>query len=98
MSRPSLPAPTSYWIGACFAIILSGFFTQLLGELRWTLPLGYAFGSAYPALLLAGALVYARRNVPGWLLAGALAFGFARGVLGVAGNPGLAHGAALIVA
>ncbi len=97
MSRPSWLAPTSYWIGACFAIILSGFFTQLLAGLRWTLPLGYAFGSAYPALLVAGALVYARRNVPGWLLPGALAFGFARGLLGVAGNPGLAHGAALIV-
>jgi len=90
--------PGGYWSWACVVILFSGAATLLDLHASWALPTGYALGSLYPALLLAGALCYASRRVPILPLAGAaLAFGALRGVAQLAGHPGIAHGAALLV-
>jgi PAS domain S-box-containing protein len=47
----------------------------------WQAPLAHLSGSLPPALLVAGALAYRERRVPGWLLPGALAVGGLRAAL-----------------
>jgi PAS domain S-box-containing protein len=63
----------------------------------WTLPLACGLGTLYPALLLAGSLAYADRDVPRWLAPAGFALGALRGALGLGGEPLLAHGAALVL-
>lgn len=88
--------PSVYWTWACIAILASGALT-LVPIGHWTLPGGYALGTLYPALLLTGALGYARRHMPRWLPIAAFALGAGRGFAQLAGQPGLAHGLALAV-
>jgi nitrogen-specific signal transduction histidine kinase len=47
--------------------------------------LAHATGTAFPALLLAGALAFAGHSVPGWLVPLGLAIGAVRGVCEIAG-------------
>ncbi|GAG45366.1 unnamed protein product, partial [marine sediment metagenome] len=59
----------------------------------WAAPPAYVLASLFPALILAGALSYARRTIPSWLLPGALLFGLVRA--GLAENEGTAIAQAL---
>jgi len=59
----------------------------------WVAPPAYVLGSLFPALILAGALSYARRAIPTWLLPGALLWGLVRA--GLAENGGIAIAQAL---
>ena len=90
-------APTTWWAWACTAVFLSGASTLLVQQGGWTFVLGFALATLYPALLLAGALRYAAREVPIWLPLGAIAIGAARGVAYVSGHPEWASGISLAV-
>jgi PAS domain S-box-containing protein len=87
----------SFWTWAAFAILASGMGTQILGNLPWATVIGYAMGTVYPALLLAGAVVYSGRERPRGLVAAAMLLGAGRGLLVNFGEPVLAHGLALLV-
>jgi two-component system cell cycle sensor histidine kinase/response regulator CckA len=89
--------PSACWAWACLAILSSGALTRLAPGSAWSVTLGYALGTLYPALLLAGALGYAGRRSPVWLPLAALAVGAGRGAAQLVGLPGLAHGVALAV-
>jgi PAS domain S-box-containing protein len=89
--------PSVCWAWACIAILGSGALTRLAPGSAWGVPLAYALGTLYPALLLVGALGYAGRRAPGWLPLAALGVGAGRGAAQLAGLPGLAHGVALAV-
>ncbi len=88
--------PNTYWVWACVALFGNGASNFAFVEAPALAPVGYAFGTAYPALLLAGALAYAERRVPSWLVAAALAAGALRGVLGLVGEIGLSQGVSLV--
>ena len=107
--RRSDPSPAAFWSWACVAILGSGLCTALAPDVGWALYVGYALGTAYPALLLGGALAYSGRPVPRWLIPPALALGAlragiaqadfvltARGVTAIA-EPALALAAAVVV-
>jgi hypothetical protein len=96
LRRPEA-GPTAFWTWGCFALFGSGLCTFILAEFRWSLPVGHAMATAYPVFLLAGALVYAERDMPRWLLPVALALGFGRGLLAMVGLEDLSHGIALVV-
>jgi PAS domain S-box-containing protein len=55
----------------------------------------YPLGSLFPALLLSGALAYAGRPLPRWLLPAALVWGLARAGAAAAGHPEVAWSMAL---
>ena len=95
LRRPGA-GPTAFWTWGCFALFGSGLCTFVLPDFRWSLPLGHMLGTAYPAFLLAGALVYAERRRPKWLLPVALALGLARGVFAEGGLPMLSLAIALV--
>ena len=84
-----LAGPTGYWTWACAAIFASGFCTLFASDYAWSLPIGYALGTAYPALLLSGALAYAGRRVPSWLPVLGFLVGFTRGLLALRLSPEL---------
>ena len=63
----------------------------------WAYYLSFPLGSAFPALLLAGALLLASRPVPGWLIPAAVGFGVLRAGLQIGAGPELAFGVALVV-
>jgi PAS domain S-box-containing protein len=96
LRRPEA-GPTAFWTWGCFALFGSGLCTFILPEYRWSLPVGHALATAYPVFLLAGALVYAERDWPRWLLSVALGLGFSRGLLAMGGLHDLSHGIALVV-
>ena len=96
----SLPADSHrgasvVWAWACLSLLASGLCTQLGGDPRWALPLGFALGTLYPALLLTGSLAYAGRTLPRWLPVVALGVGAGRGMAQLAALPALAHGVGL---
>lgn len=98
MLRRIQSSPTPWWAWACVSLFLSGACTSwLVSDAGAMLPLGYALGTLYPALLFAGALRYRGWDVPRILLPAALLLGAARGVAELAGLPALAHGAAMLV-
>ncbi|NIV73550.1 MAG: hypothetical protein GWN37_01570, partial [Gammaproteobacteria bacterium] len=72
LRRPEA-GPTAFWTWGCFALFGSGLCTFILAGFRWSLPVGHALATTYPVFLLAGALVYAERDRPRWLLPVALA-------------------------
>jgi PAS domain S-box-containing protein len=96
LRRPEA-GPTAFWTWGCFALFGAGLCAFILAEFRWSLPVSHALATAYPAFLLAGALVYAERDRPRWLLPVALALGFFRGLLAMGGLADLSHGIALAV-
>jgi len=79
LRRPGA-GPMAMWAWGCVALFGSGLCTFILAEFRWTLPVGHALATAYPVCLLAGALAYAERDRPRWLLPAALALGISRGL------------------
>jgi PAS domain S-box-containing protein len=95
LRRPGT-GPTAFWTWGCFALFGSGLCSFILADSRWGLPLGHALGTAYPAFLLAGAMVYAERSRPRWLLPVALALGLSRGLFAEGGLPLLSLGIALV--
>jgi PAS domain S-box-containing protein len=62
------------WINAFATLVL----VRVSGHSEWVAPPAYVLGSLFPALILAGALSYALRPIPSWLLPGALLFGLVR--------------------
>jgi len=97
MLRRFQSAPTAWWAWACTAILVSGASTLLVNEASWSYPAGYTLATLYSALLLAGALRYAAREVPVWLPVGAAVIGAARGFAFLGGHPEWAQGMALTV-
>jgi PAS domain S-box-containing protein len=95
LRRPTA-APTVLWTWGCFTLLGSALCILVLAEFGWTLPVGHALATAYPVFLLAGALVYAERDRPRWLLPLALALGFCRGLLVMGGLDDLSEGIALV--
>ncbi len=85
VARRGIFGANGYWTAGCVAIFASGTFGFLFPDAPSIVPLAYAFGTAYPSLLLAGALAFAGKRVPSWLLPAAVAAGALRGVLGVQG-------------
>jgi PAS domain S-box-containing protein len=96
LRRPDA-GPTAFWTWGCFALFGYGLCRFILPDFRWSLPLGHMLGTAYPAFLLAGALVYAERRRPKWLLPVALALVLARGVFAEGVLPMLSVGIALVL-
>ena len=80
-----IPSPNGYWIGAFLAILGSGALTFAVSGAPSLSVLALALGTLYPAFLLAGALRFAGRQVPIWLLPAAVAAGALRGALGLQG-------------
>lgn len=72
------PGALGLWLAATAAVFGAGICHLLLTELPWMLLPGYTLAVFYPALLLAGARVYAGRSVPAWLLPLALVAGVVR--------------------
>jgi PAS domain S-box-containing protein len=89
------PGALGLWLVATAAVFGTGVCQLLVEEVRWILLPGYALAVLYPALLLAGALVYAGRGLPAWLLPLALGAGVARAVSAELGWSGLALGVGL---
>ena len=67
LRRLESASPSAWWAWACVAIFVSGAFQLSFAEWPWALAAGYGLSMLYPALLLAGALSYAGRPVPGVL-------------------------------
>ena len=85
------PNAAALWTWACIAIVASGACNLLIGESGWILPFSFALGTAYPAMLLAGALAFTERRVPRWLAPGWLAVGASQGLLVMFDRPQLAQ-------
>lgn len=91
--RPLVPA--TFWTWAVVDLLGSGIATVIATEVSWSLPAGYAMGTVYPALHLAGALAFAGKAVPLWIFPAWLGVGALRGVLVMAGLPVVASTLAL---
>jgi len=74
----------------CMAVLLIG------GDAPWTKTVIHLLGPFFPALMLAGALAYAERPVPRWLMPLTFVLGIARWGLDRAGLEALDHGIALV--
>jgi len=96
LRRPAA-GPLVFWTWGCFTLLGSALCTLVLTEFGWTLPVGHALATTYPVFLLFGALVYAERDRPRWLLPLALALVFCRGLLVMGGLGDLSQGIALAV-
>jgi len=96
LRRPAA-GPVVFWTWGCFTLLGAALCVLVLAEFGWTLPVGHALTTAYPVFLLFGALVYAERERPRWLLPLALALGLCRGLLVMGGLDDLSQGIALAV-
>ena len=67
--RPDL-GPGIIWAVAWTAAFAALVIVRVGGDHQAACP-GYVLASLFPAMILAGALTYARRAVPSWLLPGA---------------------------
>jgi PAS domain S-box-containing protein len=81
------------WINAFATLVL----VRVSGDSEWVAPPAYVLGSLFPALILAGALSYALRRIPTWLLPGALLFGLVRAGLAENQAFAVAHVLSLII-
>jgi PAS domain S-box-containing protein len=88
---------TAFWVTGWILAGASGILTVLGDQVPRALLLSYPLGTLFAALLLAGALVFAEREIPAWLLPAALAFGLARVGLAAASMPGAAYAASLVL-
>ncbi len=95
LRRGRPPGALGFWLAATGTVFGAGVCQLLTGEIRWILLPGGVLEVLYPALLLAGALVYAGRAVPAWLLPLALGAGVARAAAAEAGWPVLSQGIGL---
>jgi PAS domain S-box-containing protein len=89
VQRPTSGAAT-YWMAGWLAAGVGGILGVVRDAFPWLSLLGYPLGSLFATLLLAGALVFAARPVPAWLLPLALVYGLARAGFVAAGLPGIA--------
>jgi PAS domain-containing protein len=83
MRKRSPASPALLWLCGWSFLLLSGL--GLHADSAWGGSLSQFGGTMLPALLLAGALAYCERRVPGWLLPGALGIALIRGALAQAG-------------
>jgi PAS domain S-box-containing protein len=82
LMRRSDAGPIAYWGLGALALLGAGICIFLIGDSSaWSRPVGNALGTLYPVLLLVGAMVFAGRRRPGWLITAALAVGLGRGLL-----------------
>jgi PAS domain S-box-containing protein len=96
LRRPDV-GPAAVWALAWIDLFATHALVEASVDLHWVSPPGYVLGSLFPALILAGAVSYARRPVPSWLLPGALLIGLARAGLVEAGALDLANVVSLLV-
>ena len=96
LRRPGL-GPMPFWIAGWIAAGASGVLILAAPDFPRLQFLTFPLGTLFPWLLLAGALVFAGRRVPGWMLPGALAYGLARSVLAAEGRADVAYALALAV-
>jgi PAS domain S-box-containing protein len=96
LRRPGL-GPMPFWIAGWIAAGAGGVLILAAPDFPRLQFLTFPLGSLFPWLLLAGALVFAGRRVPGWMLPGALAYGLARSVLAAEGRADVAYALALAV-
>jgi len=94
LRRPEL-GPASIWAMAWINAFATLVLVKVGGDPQstWVAPPAYVLGSLFPALILAGALSYARRTIPAWLLPAALLVGLVRA--GLAEHEGIAIAQAL---
>ena len=96
LQRPD-SGPATFWVTGW----LSAGAGAILGVVREAFPIAYLLSfplaSLFPALLFAGAVVFASRPVPRWLFPVALVYGAMRAGLAATGMPEVAYGAALAV-
>jgi PAS domain S-box-containing protein len=79
------PGATMLWLTAWVSLFASGVARESVGHPVLTPFLAHALGAVFPALTLAGALAFAERALPVWLLPGALLLAGGRGLLVVLG-------------
>ena len=96
LARSRDSRPFAHWIRGWLFLFASMAALLIGGDASWARAVIHLLGPFFPALLLAGALAYAERPVPGWLLPLAFALGVARVGLGRAGLEVLDHGIALL--
>jgi PAS domain S-box-containing protein len=96
LRRPDLGA-MAFWTSACVALFGAAICNTLLsiGDAAWILPISHALRTAYPAMLLAGAVAYAGHRVPRWLIPAALGLGGVEGLAVLVGHPELGRGIGL---
>jgi PAS domain S-box-containing protein len=94
LRRPGL-GPLPFWIAGWVVAGLAGIPVIAAGELRLLQLMTFPFGTLFPWLLLAGALEFAGRRTPVWMLPFALVFGLSRSVVAAAGHSELAYAMAL---
>ncbi len=88
--------PIALWMRGWLFMFAAAAILSLGADASWKKPAVHMLGPFFPALLLAGTLVYAERRVPLWLIPLAFALGAARWVLDRAGIQLLDHGIALV--
>jgi hypothetical protein len=97
LRRPDA-GPLAYWAWGGFSLLGSGVCLYLIGDSsRWSVPIGYTFGTLYSVLLLVGAMVFAGRRRPRGAIAVGLAAGLARGLLEQQGQLAASHAIGFLV-
>jgi PAS domain S-box-containing protein len=94
--RPERSA-TAFWVTGWVLAGASGLLTVLGDQVPRALLLSYPLGTLFAALLLAGALVFAERGIPAWLLPAALALGIARAGFAAASLASAAYAVSLVL-
>jgi PAS domain S-box-containing protein len=95
MRKRSSASPPLLWLCGWSFLLLSGL--GLHADPAWGRSLSQFGGMMLPALLLAGALAYCERPVPGWLLPGALGMALVRAVLTQTGYSEVAFSIGLLL-
>jgi PAS domain S-box-containing protein len=95
--RSPRTGPTSFWVFGWIVAAAAGALLFLQAELPLARFLSYPLGTLFAGLSLAGALVFADRKVPAWLLPAALGIGTARTALVASGWLGTSYGLALVL-
>jgi signal transduction histidine kinase/ActR/RegA family two-component response regulator len=85
----------THWVVGWAAAGFAGAIVLSEDELPFLAPFSHTLGSLFATLLLSGALAYAGRRIPGWLLPAALTFGFLRAAVAATGRESLAFGLGL---
>ena len=79
--RRVVGGPTArFWAWAWFSFFLS-LFATISPDVASTI-IAHAFGTGFPTLLLAGALSFAARSIPRWLIGFGFGVGVLRGIVG----------------
>ena len=89
--------PEGYWGWAWVDILASGIALRLAERVPDVALLAFVLGSLFPVLLLAGALRYSGRAVPGWLFPAGVCLGLFRVASSLLGASAVGHAASLLV-